>query len=183
VQPFNPYCHSKILAEEIAGFYERTFQVPVTIIRPFNLYGPGQSEQFLIPTLISQARDPNIDVITVADARPRRDFLYIDDMVRLLRTVLEQPNLSDTFNAGFGVSFSVLEVAEMIVHVTGTPKKVVSRHNARPEEVLNVVADISHAREVLGWYPQIDLEEGLRRTITAASGAVCELIDSGSQTV
>ena len=58
--------------------------MPVTIVRPFNLYGPGQSEEFLIPTLIRQALSPECDAITVADHRPKRDYIYVDDVVDLL---------------------------------------------------------------------------------------------------
>jgi len=81
---FNPYSHTKILAEETALYYHRQFGVPVTIVRPFNVYGPGQDRRFLIPTILTQAIDPGQPAIVVADLRPRRDYLFISDLIDLL---------------------------------------------------------------------------------------------------
>src|SRR6202011_2766469 len=86
----NPYSHSKLLAEQITRFYQESFGVPVTIVRPFNLYGPGQSEDFLIPTLIRQALAQDSNAIVVADLTPKRDYIYIDDVVDLLVRLGEQ---------------------------------------------------------------------------------------------
>src|ERR1700719_2146926 len=73
---FNPYCHTKILAEETGLYYQRQFAIPVTIIRPFNVYGPGQDRRFLIPSILWQAIDPGQAAIEVADLNPRRDYFF-----------------------------------------------------------------------------------------------------------
>ncbi len=160
----NPYSHSKLLAENIAQYYEKTFGVPVTIVRPFNIYGPGQAQQFLIPTLIQQASRSECDVISVADLRPKRDYIYIDDLVELLLTSHEA-GVTGVFNAGSGVSTSVRELAELISDIVGVSKPIRSRDEVRRNEVLDTVADIGKAKTELGWTPKVSLREGLTRTI------------------
>lgn len=167
VEAFNPYAHSKILAEELAAYYRRQFGVRAAVIRPFNIYGPGQAAPFLIPTMIAQALDPARDRITVADLRPRRDFLYVDDLVRLLLATLDRP--ADTvLNAGSGASSSIGELLEALNALLPAPKPLVATGNTRPDEVLDVVADISRAERTLGWRPVVTLAEGLRKTVEAA---------------
>src|ERR1700675_1602021 len=103
LRAFNPYSHTKILAEETALYYQRQFAVPVTIVRPFNVYGPGQDRRFLIPKILTQAADPGQSAIVVADLRPRRDYLFIADLVDLLtRTAFRRAG--GVFNAGSGSS-------------------------------------------------------------------------------
>jgi len=141
---FNPYSQTKIIAEEIAGFYASRFGVPVTLVRPFNLYGPGQGERFLLPSLVRQAIDPEVTAIRVADARPRRDYLHIDDFIALLLAAhaSSEPGI---YNAGSGRSTSIAELVAVLNRITGFDKPLVSEGRERPEEILDVVADISRA--------------------------------------
>jgi nucleoside-diphosphate-sugar epimerase len=171
VRAFNPYSHSKILAEQAAEYYASAFGIAVTIVRPFNMYGPGQPEQFLIPTLIRQALDPGVGQIEVADDRPRRDYVHVQDVVALLLS-LRSAGALGTFNAGSGISTSIRELADIICDAAGTHKPLRSRGESRPEEVLDVVADISRAR-ALGWTPRISLRDGIRSMIAGlvSSGA------------
>ena len=74
---FNPYSHTKILAEETVRYYMATFGVRASVVRPFNVYGPAQDDHFLIPEIVRQLLDPAIDAITVADLRPRRDYSHV----------------------------------------------------------------------------------------------------------
>jgi nucleoside-diphosphate-sugar epimerase len=165
VRAFNPYAHSKILAEQAAAFYQSSFGVVVTIVRPFNLYGPGQASHFLIPTLVRQAVDPACEAITVADERPKRDYLFIDDLVDLLVRQLNKRETGGIYNAGSGMSVSVLDLASIVADAAGTTKPVVSRGEQRPDEVLDTVACIARARCEFGWSPKVTLAEGLRRII------------------
>lgn len=171
VEAFNPYALTKLLAEEIACFYRDKYTVPLTIVRPFNLYGPGQASHFLVPLLVQQALDPTTEYIEVDDERPRRDLLFIDDLIALLVACLEaQPGI---YNAGSGRSVGIVELVDAINAVIGQNKPLRSRGERRPEEVLDVVADIRRAREILQWNPRVSLDEGLARTIQAAkSGAL-----------
>jgi nucleoside-diphosphate-sugar epimerase len=163
LQFYNPYSHSKLLAEEVAQSYAKLHDLDVTIVRPFNIYGPGQSDQFLIPTIVNQAMDPASTVIHVADARPKRDYLFIDDLISLLMRVLEAPGRGGIYNAGSGKSYSVAEVAEIAIRLSGRQKQLESAGQERPAEVMDVYADITRARKELGWEPAVSLEDGLAR--------------------
>jgi nucleoside-diphosphate-sugar epimerase len=163
---FNPYSHTKILAEETALYYQRQFGVPVTIVRPFNVYGPGQAGRFLIPTILAQAVDPEQIAITVADLRPRRDYLFISDLIDLL-TRMAFRREGGIFNAGSGSSVGVGEVIALVNELLPTPKMVRSNGLGRQVEVMDVSADISRAREEFGWEPRVTLREGLGETLAS----------------
>jgi nucleoside-diphosphate-sugar epimerase len=172
LQAFNPYSHSKILAEQAAQFYQSAFRVPVTIVRAFNLYGPSQANHFLIPALITQALSPECEAITVDDLRPKRDYIFIDDLISLLVILLDQLDAGGIYNAGSGVSVSVQELAELVVRLAATGKCVQSRERHRQDEVFDTVADISRARDLLNWSPRVGIEEGLRRTMDSYRAAM-----------
>jgi nucleoside-diphosphate-sugar epimerase len=164
LRAYNPYSHTKILAEETGLYYQREFGVPVTIVRPFNIYGPGQARQFLIPTILAQAIDPKQIAIVVADLRPRRDYLFISDLIVLLARMAFRRG-GGIFNAGSGLSVGVGEVIALINELLPTPKLVRSNGLIRPVEVMDVFANISLAREQFGWVPRVTLREGLRETL------------------
>jgi nucleoside-diphosphate-sugar epimerase len=164
VAAFNPYGHTKLLAEEVCRYYAQQFGMKVTIVRPFNVYGPGQAGTFLIPTLLRQALDPETREVSIADDRPRRDYLFIDDLLDLLLRTMNSQGF-DAFNAGSGCSVNPRELAELMLRVAGVEKPVVSRGEARTDEVLEMVADIGKAKRILGWEPRVSLVEGLSRMI------------------
>ena len=167
---FNPYSHTKILAEETGLYYQRQFGVPVTIVRPFNIYGPGQDRRFLIPTILKQAVDPGQEAIVVADLRPRRDYLFVTDLVDLLtRTAFRREG--GIFNAGSGSSWGVGDVIALVNRLLPTPKPVRIEGLVRPDEVNDVIADISRARLEFGWVPRVALHDGLRDTLAWIRGA------------
>jgi nucleoside-diphosphate-sugar epimerase len=164
LRAFNPYSHTKILAEETGLYYQRQFAVPVTIIRPFNVYGPGQDRRFLVPTILLQAIDPGQAAIEVADLRPRRDYIFIADLVELLvGTVLRRQG--GIFNAGSGSSWGVGDVIALVNGLLTAPKPIHTNGLVRPDEVSDVVADISRARVEFGWEPRVTLRDGLRDTL------------------
>jgi len=175
LRAFNPYGHSKILAEEVARFYELSYDIPLTIVRPFNLYGPSQHSRFLVPKLIYQALSREYDAISVADLRPKRDYVYVDDVVDMLIRFLDPPGRRGTYNAGSGVSISVGELIELVSRMSGIRKAVCSENAARPDEVMDTVADISRACNELNWLPKTPLEEGLKRTMSSMIVANPEL--------
>jgi nucleoside-diphosphate-sugar epimerase len=167
LQAFNPYAHSKVLAEEVCRFYAGQHGTPVAIVRPFNIYGPGQDGRFLIPTLVRQALAPDSDAIEVADLRPRRDFLYVSDLIDLMLATLAG-GASGAYNAGSGVSTSIQEIGTILNSIVPYEKKLVSRGESRPHEILDVVADIRKAERELGWKPRVDIATGLRLTVESA---------------
>jgi len=164
LRAFNPYSHTKILAEEASRYYQEQFQVPVTIIRAFNIYGPGQDCRFLIPKILAQAVNPALEAITVSDLRPRRDFIFISDLIQLLlRTVFRREG--GVFNAGSGTSLSVREVIETVNALLPVPKQVLAEGSSRQDEVLDVVADISKAHKEFDWTPRTTFRDGVRETL------------------
>jgi nucleoside-diphosphate-sugar epimerase len=168
VQAFNPYSHTKILAEEVGQYYRQQFDLPIAIVRAFNVYGPGQRREFLIPLLLGQALDPEREAISVADLRPKRDYLNINDLVELLCRLAENP-ISGVYNAGSGISYSVAEIVDLIWAAGVAPKPVKSRNESRAEEVLDVVASISKAKDELGWVPRVTLRDGIAALVAAMS--------------
>lgn len=166
VAAFNPYGHTKLMAEEVCRYYAQQYGLRVTIVRPFNVYGPGQRGDFLIPTLLRQVLDPGAREISIANDRPRRDYLFIDDLLDLLLRNSD-PEGFDIFNAGSGSSVNPRELAESMLRMAGVEKAVVSRDEVRPDEVLETVADIAKAKLIFGWEPRVSLREGLGRIIKA----------------
>jgi UDP-glucose 4-epimerase len=164
LEAFNPYSHTKILAEETGRYYERQFQVPVTIVRPFNIYGPGQERKFLVPSILAQALDPQLPQITVEDLRPRRDYIYVMDLIDLLMTTVFRKS-GGTFNAGSGSSWGVGEIISLVNELLPLAKPVRNEDRRRPNEVLDVIADISRARRELQWRPRVPFRDGLSETM------------------
>jgi nucleoside-diphosphate-sugar epimerase len=162
----NPYSHTKILAEDTARFYEERFGLPMVIVRPFNIYGPGQRDSFLIPSIACQVLDPMVEVVRVQDLRPKRDYLYVEDAVGLLVATL-RPGLCGVYNMGSGRSASVAEVAQLVNGAAGVCKPVVSSDERRPGEILDVVADTSRAAADLDWRPRTSLAAGIAAVVAA----------------
>lgn len=164
VQAWNPYSHTKIMAEDAARFYCEQFGTKSCVVRPFNIYGPGQARHFLIPSLIAQALDHTQAEICVADDGPKRDYLHVNDLVALLATTYEQRALG-TYNAGSGTSVSIAELVTIINHAAGTNKPLRSEGRRRAHEVMDVVADSSKVEKELGWRPRISLQEGIAELV------------------
>jgi GDP-4-dehydro-6-deoxy-D-mannose reductase len=163
VYPNNPYAHSKYLAEQLCEFYSREFHVNVTVIRPFNVYGAGQRDIFLIPTIINQVK--HNDSIRVMDLLPRRDYIYIDDLIEALVLSMSGERGFSVYNIGSGVSISVKEIIDIVQKLFHTNKPVSDDGQVRKNEIQDVVADISRARAELAWSPQITFEDGVSRII------------------
>lgn len=164
VTPASPYNHSKLLAEEVCQFYYKTFNVPVTIFRPVNVYGPGQNTDFLIPKIIRQTFDDSISSIEVMDLKPRRDYLYIDDFIRAILASLNSVQF-DIYNLGSGYSLSVEDVIKTILELSGTDKSYKARNEPREHEIWDVYADITKIKDQLGWTPATSFSEGIRLCI------------------
>jgi len=163
VKAYNPYSHTKLVAEEICRYYRDQFSLGISIFRPFNAYGPGQSEQFLIPELIKKMLDPQITFIEVMDLRPKRDFVFIDDLVEALYLSMNGPR--GIYNIGSGSSVSVEEVINTIKDLTGIQKNVLARNVERPMEIFDLYADVSKITASLKWKVNVSFKEGLARCI------------------
>ncbi len=165
VNPNNPYMHSKILAESLCRFYARHYNVKITILRPFNVFGPGQKPNFLIPLLIDQLLSKDKDIILVKDLRPKRDFIYIEDLLNAIILTLQEEKGIKIYNVGSGISISVKEIIEMLMEVTNIKKNIKTKEECRRNEILDVRADITKINNNLGWKPQFTFREGIIETI------------------
>jgi nucleoside-diphosphate-sugar epimerase len=155
----NPYAWSKREGELFCEAYARDFDMSVTVLRPFNVFGPGQSQEHLIPHIIAQALQG--DTISVQDLEPRRDYLWIDDFVDALVAVVKAPPKGFfVFNLGAGESASVQTVIDRVIEITG-PRKIVSRQARRRNEIADCVCDASRFRQAFGWSAKVPLAQGL----------------------
>lgn len=163
----SPYSASKIGADKLAESYFLSYGMPVATIRPFNTYGPGQSARAVIPTIVSQALAG--DTIRIGSTDPKRDFNYVDDTVAgFLAVASKDAALGEVINIGSGRTVSIAHVIGEVSRILGKEFKIVTDPaRIRPEksEVGLLLADTRKAERLLGWKPEVPLEEGLRRTV------------------
>jgi len=165
IQAFNPYAQTKVICESLCDGYNRDFKVPVTIFRPFNIYGKGQKPDFLIPSIIEQARNGKI---VIKDDRPKRDYIYVDDIVEAIVAAVESKEKEtaiNRYNLGTGISYSVREIVEIVRSLFDTEIEYLCTHEIRPNDVLDTVADISKIKKELHWEPRVSIQEGLKNMI------------------
>jgi len=160
LRPSNPYSLSKFFGENLCKFYSEHFGVKAVIFRPFNVYGLGQSEKFLIPSIIWQARLS--DVIEVQDTKPSRDYVYVEDLLAALNCAITTDIEFEVVNIGTGRSYSVLELIETLGIVSNRKYQIRSAMIERQSEIMHTQADNSRAREILNWEPQWSLKSGLK---------------------
>lgn len=159
----NPYSFSKLQAENACEFYSKYFNLDITILRPFNIYGPGQNKNFLIPTILNQINISN--EITIQDGMPKRDYLYIDDLIYAISIVIEQKFNFEIFNLGFGKSYSINELVNILKTIINKEITISDKKIRRVNEIMNTIADISKAKNLLNWEPKISMSEGLAKVI------------------
>lgn len=160
LSPNNPYALSKMLAEELCRFHGKSQDLPVTVLRPFNIYGAGQRGDFLIGTILNDVRRG--DVIRVKDLSPRRDYLFLDDLLKGIILCLAKPAGTRVFNFGSGVAHSVKDVIDIAQRVAGTHLPVECEDMPRPHEIPETLAGIARAEAMLGWTPRTSFEDGLK---------------------
>lgn len=161
----NPYMKSKIMAEDLVRFYAHIFEMPYVILRPFNIYGKGQNESFLIPTIIKQLKKGN--TVHVQSVKPKRDFLHIDDFNRAVLKIIRNNLLKGIFNVGYGQSYSVEEIINQLSEIIGYSLSYKDDNIIRNNEVLEVVADISKIINNTNWSPSLTLKEGLSKMLAS----------------
>ncbi len=163
----SPYSASKIGADQIAESFHRADELPVAVVRPFNTYGPRQSARAVIPTIISQALAG--ERILIGARHPTRDLCYVEDTVRGFVRVAEcEAAAGQVINLGTGRETAIGDLVDLIVKLVGRRVEVVTdpaRLRPGRSEVERLLADNAKARRLLDWAPQVELEEGLRRTI------------------
>jgi len=163
----SPYAATKTGADQLATAFFRTYGTPVTIVRPFNTYGPRQSTRAIVPTIITQALAGAS--IGLGNLDTARDLTFVLDTVKGFILAAEADDaVGKTINIGSGREVTIRELAELICSIVGRPCEIeVMAERIRPtgSEVRRLVADSTLARTSLGWRPERTLEEGLKGTI------------------
>ncbi|MCJ7483454.1 MAG: GDP-mannose 4,6-dehydratase [Thermodesulfovibrionales bacterium] len=157
----NPYAQSKLLCEQLCESYSRHFKVKTIALRFFNIYGPGQSDKFLISSIALQSRRGRI---VLSDPEPRRDYVHVDDVVlAYLRALEYEPEGFEVFNIGSGVSHSVREVVDLFVKFSEKKIPVQFLGKQREAEIAETRSNCQKAQQYLNWSARIDFETGLRQ--------------------
>jgi dTDP-glucose 4,6-dehydratase len=162
----SPYSASKIAADQMAIAFHRSFALPVTVLRPFNTYGPRQSARAVIPTIVTQALSGK-RAIKLGALHPTRDLSFIDDTVAGFAAALRsESGAGEVVNLGTGYEIAIGELVPLIGEITGAELVVESdAERLRPQgsEVERLCADNSKAKRLFGWQPQLTGRDGLRR--------------------
>ncbi|MCP4275855.1 MAG: SDR family NAD(P)-dependent oxidoreductase [Gammaproteobacteria bacterium] len=168
LQAQSPYSATKIAADAMATSYFNAFDLPVTIARPFNTYGPRQSARAVIPTIITQIATGKKQ-IKLGDVSPTRDFNYVEDTCRgFLQLANCDAAIGETVNIGSNYEISVGDTLNLIKELMGSDVEfVVDEQRIRPEksEVFRLWCDNTRIEQLTGFKPQVNIRDGLQRTI------------------
>jgi NAD dependent epimerase/dehydratase len=168
LEPQSPYAASKVAADKLMDSFHRSFDLPVTVLRPFNTFGPFQSARAIVPTIISQALAGS--TLRLGSLHPRRDLTYVDDTAAGFVDVAEAGDrtVGRTLQLGTGVDMSIGDLVQLVGEALGKELAVeLDPERVRPpkSEVERLISSPALAKELTGWAPSVTLAEGLERTI------------------
>jgi len=172
LQGQSPYSASKIGADQIAYSFFTSFDTPLSIVRPFNTYGPRQSARAVIPTIITQIASGSRQ-IKLGSLSPTRDFNYVSDTVRgFIAAAESDASTGQVINIGSGFEISIGELTHVIAEAMGATIEIVadsSRMRPEKSEVDRLLASNAKAAELIGWQPEYGSREGLLRGLRATA--------------
>ncbi len=180
LQPQSPYSASKISAETIMRSFYYSFNLPVTILRLFNTYGPRQSIRAVIPKIITQILDKN-KKLNLGNLSPTRDFNYVLDSCAAIEKSIKSANIGEVYNYGSGKEISIKDVVKLIIKITGKKKQIYRKNNLlRPKnsEVFRLVCNNKKFIKKTKFKPKYNLNEGLKKTINWYSSNLDKFIHS-----
>ena len=164
----SPYSASKIAADQLAMSYWNSFQLPVKIIRPFNIYGPRQSSRAVIPSIIIQTLN-NKNEIKLGNIYPSRDFTFVTDTCDAFLAILKmKKSFGNILNVGSNKEYTIEKIAKKIFKKLNSKvkiKKEKHRERTQKSEVARLVCDNTQFIKHTNWKPKINIEEGLDKTI------------------
>ena len=168
LQPQSPYSATKIAADAMAMSFYNTFELPVTIARPFNTYGPRQSARAVIPTIITQIAN-GAKEIKLGDLTPTRDFNYVEDTCRGFVALAEEDNtIGEIINIGSNFEISIADTLNIIKELMRSDVKFITdEQRIRPEksEVFRLWCDNTKIEKLTGFKAEFDIKQGLQKTI------------------
>jgi len=168
IQPQSPYSASKIAADAVALSFYNSFDLPVSIARPFNTYGPRQSARAVIPTIITQIAN-GMKEIKLGDTSPTRDFNYVEDTCRGFISIAENnTTIGETINIGSNSEITIKDTLNLIKELMDSDVNFIQdKQRLRPEksEVFRLWCDNTKIEALTGFKPKIGIREGLKKTI------------------
>ncbi|MDC0239204.1 NAD-dependent 4,6-dehydratase LegB [Candidatus Thioglobus sp.] len=168
MQPQSPYSATKIAADAMAMSFYNAFDLPVTIARPFNTYGPRQSARAIIPTIITQIAN-GVKEIKLGDVTPTRDFSYVEDTCRGFVALAEcNEAIGQTINIGSNFEISIEETFNIVKELMNSDIEfILDENRIRPakSEVFRLWCDNSKIEKLTGFKPEVDIRQGLQKTI------------------
>lgn len=167
LMPMSPYASAKAGADRLVYSYWATYELPATIIRPFNNYGPYQHLEKAVPRFITSCI-LNEPIRLHGDGSASRDYIFIEDTCEAIDTVMHADAKKvngEVFNAAFAVDRSMLSVARDVVRMMGMDESLITFVGDRPGQVFRHTGDIKKINNTFGWQPRVKWEDGLDRTI------------------
>jgi nucleoside-diphosphate-sugar epimerase len=158
----NPLALSKATAEEICKFYSKNYGVKTIIIRPSNIYGPGQANYWLIPQILQKFKSKKI---LMNNLNIKRDLIYVEDFIDAIIKSIYVNNNFEIINIGSGKSYSIIEIIKTIQKISKKNILIKSKNISRKNEILQTKLDIIKAKKILNWKPLWNLEKGLKYLI------------------
>lgn len=166
IKPFNPYAQTKLICEQMCEGYNRDFDVDISILRLFNVYGEGQRGNLLVPEILRQIKDGNTD-IHLKSGFSRRDFIHVVDVARAFVACFHDDSSYSVYNVCSGKSYSILELSVIINKVLANRLNFIFSESDRKYEVDDTVGSYERIYSHLKWKPELSLEEGIARTLKA----------------
>lgn len=164
LMPFNPYVESKYLADELCRFYARVNSVKCIVLRIFNVYGAPTRDWTLMQTIMQDLLDGRESELSSPDNV--RDYVHLDDVMSAFEAAINYSSKSnfEIFNIGSGIGYSVKQIVAILSKEFGNGAKV-KYTSFREGELKCIVADISKAKKILKWEPNVSINDGIRRMI------------------
>lgn len=168
LQAQSPYSATKIAADAIVTSFYNSFDLPITIARPFNTYGPRQSARAIIPTIITQIASGKKE-IKLGDTSPTRDFSYVEDCCRGFIMLAEsEKTIGETINIGSNSEISIADVLKLIKELMSSDVIFINdeqRQRPKKSEVFRLWCDNKKINELVGYKPQVNIQDGIKQTI------------------
>ena len=169
LNPTNPYAVSKIAQDYLGLQYFNSYGLQVIRVRPFNHFGPRQTDAFVIASLcrkIAELEKSKIDVIKVGNLEAKRDFTDVRDMVKAYVLAVEKGVPGDVYNIGSGKSYPIKEILEKLIELSGAKVKIETDKSLfLPLDNPNLVCNLTKFNKLTGWVPSIPLEKSLKDTL------------------
>ncbi len=163
----SPYAATKTAGDQLAISFNKSFDLPIGVIRPFNTFGPRQLLRAIIPTIISQTLDPKLKSINLGNLSTKRSFNYVKDITDGFYLALKSKRIiGEQINLGTSYNVSIKDIVYEVSSITKIKKKIIiDKNRVRPKksEVMRLSADSSKAKKLLGWQPKFDGKDGFKK--------------------